>query len=439
MTNWITDFLARSELSKYPFQPIRNGVVFKQSGGKHIAVIQNQPVHYYEAGRFKPIDTALQTGQSGRYSAPGLSPIVLPSGEVCFPGGYHHRTRGAGIFDPSNEIYSELVRFCSGTVSLNKLIRDRGKYTHEIILSEKHLKEQIIIQEKPHNLESGWFVIETEILDQSFPKGNFKQGLKYNNIVFNGGTAWDTSDELLDVSQFILERPGANTIIYSGIPVEWLEKAVFPVTIDPTFTSQPGISGKDTYISQPSSSSNYGSLNKMYFGSNGSSSGLDFAALMQFDLSSLAGCSVDSASLTVTKHSDSATNSLTVTLQRILVNWLENEATWNNRISSSGWTSPGCLSSSDRENAALGSVTYAPSDPNLVSKTISLDTTKVQEWLNGTLDNKGFRFGYNGDIDLSTYYAIFSSDEATSSYRPKLEINYTVLGRNFSVPAMFIR
>jgi hypothetical protein len=161
----------------------------------------------------------------------------------------------------------------------------------------------------------------------------------------------------------------------------------------------------------------------MCFGSNGSSPGNDFATLLQFDLTNLPPCSVDDATLTVTKQGDIADSSLIVTLQRILVTWLENEASWNNRVSGTSWNSPGCLNTSDRENDALGSVTYNPSDPNNVSKDITLNTIKVQEWINGTLDNKGFRFGYNGDVTANTFYAIYSSDEATASYRPKLEIN----------------
>lgn len=437
MTNWANNFLEQNDLSRFPCMPIRNGLVFSKPGIQ-TAVLQIQPVHYYESGEFKAIDTRLKVGQSGSYGAPGLSACLLQTGEVNLTGGYHHLTRGAGILNPLNEQYSEVVNFPNGAVSRNKIIREQGLFSHEIILSEKGLKEQLILQQLPNNLSQGYFVLETEILNEDFPRGKLPQGLNFNGVILNAGAAWDDNGALIEVSQFAVQGIGKKSILYSGVPVHWLENAVFPVVIDPTFTSQPGASGKDTYISEPNPTGNFGSVYKMFIGSNGSVPGYDFAALMQFDLSSLQPCSVSNATLTVTTQGDTATSSLEVTLQRILANWLENEASWNNRLTGSAWNSPGCLGSSDREIAALGTVTYYPTDPHNVSKDVPLNTTKVEEWINGTFDNRGFRFGYDGDITTNTFYAIYSSDEATTSYRPKLEIEYSAISRNFSVPAMLI-
>jgi hypothetical protein len=438
MANWAVEFLEQSELSKYPSHPVRNGLIFSGPGSQRTAVLQVQPTHYLDGGEYKPIDTALRTQPGGSYGAPGLSPSIFRSGQVEFPSGYTHMTRGIGILNAADHSYAELVAFDQGTAQANKIIRHQGIYSQEIILSEKRLKEQVILQEKPGNLAAGWFVIETEILDKDFPISSFKQGLTYRNIGFDAGLAWDSNDDLINVTQFAVEKSGGTSVLYSGVPVDWLEHAVYPVTIDPTFTSQPDSSGKDTYLSEPNASTNYGSLNKMIFGSNGSSPGNDFAGLLQFDLTSLPPCSVDDATLTVTKQGDTADSSLVVTLQRILVDWLENQACWNDRVSGSPWNTAGCLSTSDREDTALGTITYQPDDPNNIQKNISLNPSRIQEWINGTLNNNGFRFGYNGDVTSNAYYAIYSSDEATPSYRPKLEINYSLQKNSFSVPAMLI-
>jgi len=156
--------------------------------------------------------------------------------------------------------------------------------------------------------------------------------------------------------------------------------------------------------------------------------------LLKFDVSSIAGQTVNSATLSLWNDS-TATANRDFELNSILSAnsaWTEAGSVWNFELASSdrwagdtggdGGTDAGCsVSGTDWNAVALGTFSYTANDPAGTEHQCSLTVSQVQDWVDG--NNYGFV------LRLTTAAQSFdfrSSDHATAGNRPKLVIDYGV-------------
>ncbi len=178
---------------------------------------------------------------------------------------------------------------------------------------------------------------------------------------------------------------------------------------------------EDTYLSQAATGTNYGSCNRLYTGLSSSSRA---RSLVIFNLSSIpAGSTIISANLVMTKTGGSNSTATNIGVHRVTNPWTENTgscsgrsrpANWNQRMTSTNWTTAGGDFSSTAESTISVSTnaTYTWNVKNL-----------VQAWVNGTFANNGLMLKRTTEGSSNQKY--FASSEATTaSQRPRLEIVY---------------
>lgn len=119
-----------------------------------------------------------------------------------------------------------------------------------------------------------------------------------------------------------------------------LSRVKFPIVIDPTLTIQP--SAKDTYLAEPSPTSNYGADEYLYLAD---SIGYTRRPILEFDISELpVGATLTSAVLQLyyyTYSGDNPTGKTVWAYKLTRTDWVELEATWNIYKTGSNWTTSG--------------------------------------------------------------------------------------------------
>lgn len=142
--------------------------------------------------------------------------------------------------------------------------------------------------------------------------------------------------------------------------------------------------------------------------------------LVHFDLSSIpGGATINWATLTLYMKSTFG-STRTVNVHRLTKDWAQGTVTWN-----SPWTTAG----GDYDGTATDGT-------ELVWPTVTVDgpvtwdvTDDVVDYIGGTYNNYGWLLKDASEGAGASYYWAFHTLEATtSSFRPKLEVNYTVSG-----------
>jgi len=208
------------------------------------------------------------------------------------------------------------------------------------------------------------------------------------------------------------------------------------ITFDPTFTTQPGSEGKDTYLYVNNGNKHYGGDTGLI------DDGTNYVMLIEFDCSSVpAGASCSAATLYLYAKVDKGAQ--TVTFHELTVaneDWLESNTqpdpgygltVWDHKIEESGpaagdeenWAGAAGASTSGTDYLAgsIGAVSYAAGAAGTEGSG-ALTTGDVEDWFGASNQNYGLR----GKRTVGGQQAIVcSSDHATAGWRPKLVIEYT--------------
>jgi len=245
-------------------------------------------------------------------------------------------------------------------------------------------------------------------------------------------TAWDATGENYATGVVLRTRKAGNNLyIEVRVPYAWLQGAQYPVMVDPTLTLQPDSAGSDTYIRTGSVTYNYGASTELHIHST-------YTSLIAFDISSLpASATITSANVSLYCTGNfSLDNELVGSAYRALTQWYEGAkdgaepdaeqdgSTWNlrNANGSVQWVdnTAGGKSGGDYASSATDTESLTT-----VSTWYSWNITDdVKAWHGETATNYGVWI-----LGNNTYRKIMaSSDHATSSYRPKLTIEYTSPG-----------
>jgi hypothetical protein len=190
----------------------------------------------------------------------------------------------------------------------------------------------------------------------------------------------------------------------------------------PSFTSQPGIEGKDAYIDSGQQNRNYGASTTINVNAVDSMRGL-----IEFNLSGISPtANITNATITLYLSSKGTGANIPVTMRRINSSWIEGTgdgtssndgATWNNRTNLSLWASAG----GDFDSKVWANVTVSAQD---VFYTFDI-TPLVQNWVNGTYPNYGIIIRADNTNGI---WKFASSDDINATRRPKINITYPDTG-----------
>lgn len=169
----------------------------------------------------------------------------------------------------------------------------------------------------------------------------------------------------------------------------------------------------DTKLDEANATTNYATDTTIRIDGTG---GAVERPIIKFDLSTIpGGASINSVTLYVFNQS-TLTGTNTVPVYRVLVDWIEAQATWSVRTTGVGWTSAGCSGSgTDRAADAMGSLTI----PN------------VADWYSCAIDVPQFRLMQASNYGIVLYSdaptkEIRSSEFGTPGYIPYLAITYVL-------------
>lgn len=188
-----------------------------------------------------------------------------------------------------------------------------------------------------------------------------------------------------------------------------------------TATLQPDSStGLDTYIREGAATTNNASSNQISVNRQASSD--TRSTLLKFDLSSIpSGATVTAATLTLTtKDADTSINLLGY---RLLSAYTVGQATWNIRATATNWNTAGALGVGTDYNSTL---LIDAAIPATIDTAMDIDVaTTVQNWVDGTWDNHGWLM-WGSDPGSTILRDFHSSRATTSTYRPKLVVEYNI-------------
>jgi hypothetical protein len=154
------------------------------------------------------------------------------------------------------------------------------------------------------------------------------------------------------------------------------------------------------------------------------SSSVNYTCWVAFDTSSIPS-NATIVSSTITFYQTDGLGTDTVSVFRVLRNWIASQVTWNSWKTSNSWTTAGGRSSGN-DRAASSSLDYSFDNSvgahNMCSASIATD---VQNWVNGTNADYGWAFYVTSTLVTNNYHTCDSDASTTQSQRPKLTVRYT--------------
>lgn len=401
-----------------------NGMTFKRPNGHNLAVLGNHPVHTIESGELVPIQAMWQADGNGNFRSPHLLPTITPEEAISFPGqNYLRKTVGVGLVSLNPLSFTVLETFSNpGQIIGSEYIREAGIYQNIFRLHERNrLKEDVIVQEKPPQLDGDYFVIGTRILESFLPDNyEIEDGFVHGgSIQFRNGFAHDANDNRIRVRQYI-RTMGSQKWLLSGVPTSWMDTAVYPVTIDPIETFQPDSAGYDAWGDEAAPTDTMGSDADFWVGKQNSSD--NRASWIKFDLSSINDFNtIIDATLTLYANYVNPDPSMYIRHYALRRNWAEASVCWSYYSGTTAWSqSPGLNTTLDSYSDYYSREWISKTAPVYYDFDV---TNHVGYFLDGSRANYGWlMWGVVSENSSGTRFS--SSDSTTPAYRPKLVVEY---------------
>lgn len=179
----------------------------------------------------------------------------------------------------------------------------------------------------------------------------------------------------------------------------------------------------DTQLNSAAATTNYGTDTTFKVGESFSGSGT-FRGLMKFDFSSLpAGATINRARIRMVTQADDSNSNRTMKVYRQKRAWTEAGATWNKYDGTNNWSTAGGFHADDCEQTDIGSYGLVAAEQDGHFFFIDLTASKIQEMINGTFTNNGIMF--KNDTETDDAVAFYSSESATTAYRPILYVDWS--------------
>ena len=362
------------------------GIHFDKGGGEILAEFTGKPCHFQENGIWKPIDTALLATADGWYSSPHSDVVIRPDGRVR-------------VKNSDYQQFTELPSAKAGKLAGDRVIRTFPGGEQHLIMKEDGFREEIHVFKPTFKIEK--FIAKTT--------GKLPGKYKAHPITAEDAEG-NTYEFTGDVKEF-----GA-----------WLDKAVYPVVIDPDLVLQPDeAAAQDTFFKAAAPDTAYGTDALLRTKKGG------YISALKFDFSSLpSGVTISNVVFQIINNTVEYYNT-TISLHRILAandGWTES-STWNYKTPSTvrwagdaagdGGADAGCsVSGTDWSATLMGSWTQASGDA--IGTIYSCTLSNLTEFGLMVTNNYGFCIYRNETHDV--FYR--SSNYATASQRPKMTITY---------------
>lgn len=117
-----------------------------------------------------------------------------------------------------------------------------------------------------------------------------------------------------------------------------------------------------------------------------------------------------------------------VSLCKLLVPFVEAEATWNIRSTSNSWGTAGASGAGDMDATVLATGTIPTSNGVTFDLSGSGFNSLVEGWINGTITNNGCVVFASNESTATYGYLVRQSEDGTASRRPYLTVTYTAGG-----------
>ena len=386
MANWSA---LQEQLVGLPvFKRARHGIHFQRSDGQIEANFCGKPAHYLDGGLWKPIDTKLLALGDGYYGCPHSKVKVHPDGRVKVTGSDYAQ-------------FTELPGSPIGKVDGDRIIREFPGGYQELFVTEDGFREVITV------------------LKPTFPLEKFigkATGTLPSAYKANPQTAVDANG---DVYVITADRKAFGA---------WLDKAVYPVVIDPDFaggTADCEIKGSSTVYATARATSNAIAATAWQINIGQQLRGSDyyvFRLFVLFDTSSIgAGSTVTQANLKMYNYLNTDGSATDFDIQIVKCDWS---------------ALAGALTNATYRENAYDACLSSDADDSILVNTVSIDA-KRKRWTSGNLSTAwisktgttyyGLRSSrdFNGDVPTGNEYVGMVSADYTT-YRPVLTVTYTV-------------
>lgn len=328
---------------------------FKLENGQYEAVIYGLPIHYLEDGIYKNIDNSLSLASNRDGGKTFTNCRSDVKAEISSNSGVASLTKGKYYIEWSIEGFNKSRN--EGELKAGLCTSDwkqmrAGDRRHNIpnyasevnykevlpgidlqcLVIANGIKENIILNQK-----SDITTIVQKINAPGLTLSVNKDGSincvdkKTEEIVFflPAPYMYDSKDEIFDEIKVTLKESRDGYILTYSLDKEWLEKATYPVTVDPTVWADDGRDNViDNRINEGYSTKNYKSSYVMCTG-YGSSSHTNYSLIKFVNLPVDGNCIINSATLKVKMNYDASVSS-TVGTHKITSDWNQT-VTWSSK------------------------------------------------------------------------------------------------------------
>ena len=430
MANWVAAILeANPELIAWPVvKQARRSLHLRRPDGKTLGLFTSGPIHYQdEQGEWQPIDTTpIHDDYAGLWYCPGLKVGIGDTATVSLAeSDYVQKTTRIGLFRPSTQELLATRDVPLGQREGDALVAERDEWRVERRITATGYRELLTLKVKPDipQVQVGDFlVLETLIWGITLPNGWVEGEYAISEHWSPMPVAWDANNEPLTCRRYW--RDG---VLYTGIPVTELAHAVYPVTIDPDFTS----STADGYVNGQDNT--YATARSIASGSNITAATflcgqrfIDpeyrvYRGFLKFDTSGIgAGQTITQVNLNMTVAFDNSATDFDV------------------QIIKQGWSAQDPLAAGNME-AAYDNCLAGAADDNIWRNTagIAVNTNYTSGNLDVTwpdpLGDTYYSLRSSRDFAATTptaleYISLCAQEHATAVRRPYLTILYEAAG-----------
>ena len=309
----------------------------------------------------------------------------------------------------------------NATINLSSFVIEM--VTNVTVYGHINLTNSTNLTNYPINL---WLDGNLLFLSNLTPEGTYnfyKSNQETSTADFSTGTFYQTEiqgNENITLSSGVTSG-NFTKILDAGALVSWdnLSWSFQGASCSGTFSYQEGDSNsysgtRDTYIDSGFPTTNYANSDVLVDGSPTLQRGLiKFENIIGRNYYQIPeNSTINNANLTFYV---SDTGDLTSVYQ-VLENWTESQATYNNRLTGTSWSTSGCSGNPSRASSSDDSFTASSTG----AYTIDISNS-INSWVSGTTENYGWVF----DIPTSNGINIRSSEYTTQSQRPLLMVDYS--------------
>lgn len=395
---------------------------FLRNDGSIVAYIYSDDVHFLENGKYVEIDNSLIKDKNKYYNKTNNYKVVFEDNNnkiMSYQKDNHYFD--CYLDDERKNTLQKSIKETKHKQTINyKIINKNIDINYQLI--PNGLKEEILLYDEKSVIPSINFVIKTDLELVTEDDGCILANYG-NKRIFKIEKPFmrDSNNRISNNIKYLVEYKDNEYLMKLILDIEWLKKAKFPVTIDPTINNN-SYNGSvySTYICDSYPTQNYCSSNELRAGVD--ENGNVYRSLLKFELPELStGDQVINAQLDLAGFPFYGVSYLydsdLITVHEINDSWQENTANWQSMYNKYDTCAEACFEG--RRTIDLFDGT-APIDPTISSVDI---TNIVKKWYSNT-DNNGIMLKSYNEVYNGNFVPSFCSKNYSTEVKPLLSITY---------------